>query len=86
LRESTFGHARQMGAAARKFLINLAGIPLLPGAEAVTYVDADSLLRRVYGKAKQAAGFGHTKVGGTTCCCAGSRRWSQPCPPRWQRR
>jgi hypothetical protein len=38
--------------------------PLLLGAEAVTYVDVDSLLRRVYGKAKQGAGFGHTKAGG----------------------
>jgi hypothetical protein len=27
-------------------------------------VDVDSLLRRTYGKAKQGAGFGHTKVGG----------------------
>jgi len=37
----------------------------LPGAEQVTYVDVvDSLLRRVYGKAKQGAGFGHIKVGG----------------------
>jgi len=50
---------------ARRFLVSLAGAtPLLPGAEAVTYVDVDSLLRRVYGKAKQGAGFGHTKVGG----------------------
>ncbi len=65
LREFTFGHVRQLGAAARRFLINLAKeTPLLPGAEAVTYVDVNSLLRRVYGKAKQGVGFGHTKVGG----------------------
>jgi Transposase DDE domain group 1 len=65
LREFTFGHVRQLGAVARRFLVALAGAtPLLPGAEAVTYVDVDSLLRRVYGKAKQGAGFGHTKVGG----------------------
>lgn len=65
LREFTFGHTRQLGAVARQFPIRLAGAtPLLPGAEAVTYVDVDSLLRRVYGTAKQGAGFGHTKVGG----------------------
>jgi hypothetical protein len=65
LREFTFGHTRQLGAVARQFLIRLAGAtPLLPGAGAVTYVDVDSLLRRVYGTAKQGAGFGHTKVGG----------------------
>jgi len=53
LREFTFGHVRQLGAAVRRFLINLARqTPPLPGAEAVTYVDVDSLLRRVYGKAK----------------------------------
>lgn len=65
LREFTFGHVRQLGAVARRFLVALAGAtPLLAGAEAVTYVDVDSLLRRVYGTAKQGAGFGHTKVGG----------------------
>ncbi|MGH4010557.1 MAG: IS1380 family transposase [Pseudonocardiaceae bacterium] len=65
LREFTFGHVRQLGAAARRFVVELAGAtPLLPGAEAVTFVDVDSLLRRVYGRAKQGAGFGHAKVGG----------------------
>ncbi|MGH3801012.1 MAG: IS1380 family transposase, partial [Pseudonocardiaceae bacterium] len=54
LREFTFGHVRQLGAVARRFLVELAGAtPLLGGAEAVTYVDVDSLLRRVYGKAKR---------------------------------
>ena len=65
LREFTFGHVRQLGAVARRFLVELAAAtPLLGGAQEVTYVDVDSLLRRVYGKAKQGAGFGHTKVGG----------------------
>ncbi|GAA0713806.1 hypothetical protein Drose_26105 [Dactylosporangium roseum] len=36
--------------------------PLLPGAGAVTMVD--SPLRRIYGKQKQGAGFGHAKIGG----------------------
>jgi hypothetical protein len=38
--------------------------PLLPGAAQLAYVDVDSLLRRVYGPAKQGAAFGHAKVGG----------------------
>jgi len=46
-------------------LVELAATtPLLPGAQAWTYVNVDSLLRRVYGKAKQGAGFGHTTLGG----------------------
>jgi hypothetical protein len=56
---------------ARRLLVGLVeSCPrLLEGAQAgdtrgFTYVDVDSLLRRVYGHAKQAAGFGHTKVGG----------------------
>lgn len=65
LRAFTFGHVRQLGAVARQFLVQLAeATPLLAGAQAVTFVDVDSPLRRVYGKAKQGAGFGHTKVGG----------------------
>jgi len=65
LREFTFGHVRQLDSAARALLVELAATtPLLDGAAAVTYVDVDSLLRRVYGHAKQGAGFGHAKVGG----------------------
>jgi hypothetical protein len=65
LRAFTHGHVRQLQAASRQFLVRLAGrVPLLPGAGAVTFVDVDSLLRRVYGKQKQGAAFGHAKVGG----------------------
>lgn len=65
LRFFTWGHSLQLEAAARDVLAALAGrTPLLPGAAARTYVDVDSLLRRVYGHAKQGAGFGHAKVGG----------------------
>ena len=65
LRAFTHGHVRQLQAASREFLVQLARrTPLLPGAGAVTFVDVDSLLRRVYGKLKQGAGFGHAKVGG----------------------
>jgi len=83
LREFPFGHVRQLGAAARRFLINLAReTPLLPGAEQITYVDVDSLLRRVSGKAKQGAGFGHTKVGGYSALLRGlSPLVATLCPP-----
>jgi hypothetical protein len=33
---------------------------LLPGIDRQAYVDIDSLLRPVYGHAKQGASFGHT--------------------------
>jgi hypothetical protein len=56
--------------ASREFLVRLAGrTPLLPGADAAAFVDVDPLLRRVYGKQKQGAGFGHAKIGGSTGCC-----------------
>jgi hypothetical protein len=65
LRQFSHGHVRQLQAAARDVLVNLAArAPLLPGADVLTFVDVDSILRRVYGKQKQGVGFGHTKVGG----------------------
>ncbi len=66
LREFSFGHVRQLDLAARSLLVALAAScpRLLDNASSWTYVDVDSLLRRTYGKAKQGAGFGHTKVGG----------------------
>jgi hypothetical protein len=65
LRAFTHGHTLQLASAARRLLVNLAGrTPMLDGADQLTFVDIDSLLRRVYGKKKQGARFGHTKVGG----------------------
>jgi len=65
LRSFSWGHALQLEAAARDLLTALAArTPLLPGAGTLTFVDVDSLLRRVYGPAKQGAAFGHAKVGG----------------------
>jgi len=65
LRGFTHGHVRQLGAAARQMLTRLAScVPLLPGVDQVCFVDVDSMLRRVYGKKKQGAAFGHTKLGG----------------------
>jgi hypothetical protein len=65
LREFTYGHVRQLGAVLRRFLVALAErTPLLPGIADRAYIDIDSLLRPVYGKAKQGASFGHTKIAG----------------------
>jgi Transposase DDE domain group 1 len=65
LREFTHGHVRQLQAAGRDHLVALAArTPLLQGAAALCFVDVDSMLRRVYGRRKQGAGFGHAKVGG----------------------
>ncbi|MEU4164991.1 IS1380 family transposase [Actinoplanes sp. NPDC026670] len=65
LRTFTHGHVRQLQAAARDTLIGLARrAPILAGADTLTFVDIDSMLRRIYGKQKQGTGFGHAKVGG----------------------
>jgi hypothetical protein len=65
LREFTHGHVLQLQSASREFLVQLARrTPLLSGAEELTFVDVDSMLRRVYGKKKSGAAFGHTKIGG----------------------
>ena len=48
---------------ARELLVRLARpSPLLPGAGALAFIDIDSMQKRVYGHAKQGAGFGHTKI------------------------
>jgi hypothetical protein len=65
LREFTHGHGRQLASVARAHLVNLIQRGgLLPGIGTRAYVDIDALLRPVYGKAKQGARFGHTKVAG----------------------
>jgi hypothetical protein len=65
LREFTHGHCQQLAAVARAHLVNLAArTDLLPGIETQAYVDIDSLLRPVFGHAKQGASFGHAKIAG----------------------
>ena len=65
LREFTHGHSLQLASVARGHLVNLAKrTNLLPGIEQQAYVDIDSLLRPVFGHAKQGASFGHTKIAG----------------------
>ena len=65
LREFSHGHVRQVQSAGRELLVRLASrTRVLTGADAMTFVDVDSMLRRVYGKKKQGAAFGHAKIGG----------------------
>src|SRR3954452_16951638 len=65
LREFTFGHVRQLGAVLRKLLVALAErTQVLDGINESAFIDIDSLLRPVYGKTKQGASFGHTKISG----------------------
>ena len=59
LREFTFGHANQLAAVHRQHLVALAQrVPLLAGIEQRAFLDIDSLLRPVYGTAKQGARSG----------------------------
>ena len=65
LREFTHGHSLQLASVARAHLVGLVEhSDLLPGIETQAYIDIDSLLRPVYGHAKQGASFGHTKIAG----------------------
>src|SRR3954469_12149715 len=65
LREFTFGHARQLESVLGAHLVALCGyVDLLPGLDQRAFVDIDSLLRPVYGHAKQGASYGHTKIAG----------------------
>jgi hypothetical protein len=65
LREFTFGHTRQLASAARAHLVAMAArTPVLAGPDQRVFVDIDSLLRPVYGYAKQGTSFEHTKVSG----------------------
>ena len=45
--------------------------PLLPGAEALAFIDIDSTQKRVYGYQKQGARFGHTKIQGKSLLVRG---------------
>ena len=65
LRQFTYGHTRQLAGVLRRHLIALAQRTLLlRGLDQRCCIDIDSLLRPVYGHAKQGASFGHTKIAG----------------------
>lgn len=61
LRAYSFGHVRQLDAAAARFL---AQAPLLAGAGRVAYVDVDDTIRATHGYKKQGVGYGYSKVKG----------------------
>jgi Transposase DDE domain group 1 len=65
LREFTHGHSLQLASVGRAHLVNLVErTGLLRGIQTQAFIDIDSLLRPVYGHAKQGASFGHTKIAG----------------------
>jgi len=65
LREFTGGHVRQLQAVQSRHLLALADrTTVLDGIAERAFVDIDSMLRPVYGHAKQGASFGHTKIAG----------------------
>src|SRR5690349_21244364 len=65
LREFSFGHARQLESVLREHVCALTQrSELLAGIDQQVFVDIDSLLRPVFGHAKQGASFGHTKIAG----------------------
>jgi hypothetical protein len=72
LRSFTWGNVLQLGKVHRVFLGELARrTPLLPGADAVAFIDIDSMQKRVYGHKKQGAAFGHTKIQGKSLLVRG---------------
>jgi hypothetical protein len=59
LRSFTHGHVRQLHSVHRQVLAELAGATgLLPGADALAFLDVDSTHRQVYGYTKQGAAVG----------------------------
>ena len=72
LRAFTWGNVRQLEAVSRLLLGELARrAPLLPGKDQLAFVDIDAMQKRVYGRRKQGAGFGHTKIGGKSLLVRG---------------
>jgi hypothetical protein len=72
LRSYTWGNVRQLEAVNRLLLAGLARrCPLLPGRETLAFIDIDAMQKRVYGRRKQGAGFGHTKIQGKSLLVRG---------------
>jgi hypothetical protein len=72
LRSYTWGNARQLEAVSRLLLGELARrCPLLPGRDTLAFIDIDAMQKRVYGRRKQGAGFGHTKIQGKSLLVRG---------------
>jgi hypothetical protein len=72
LRSCTWGNVRQLEMVSRQLLAELARrAPLLPGRETLAFVDIDAMQKRVYGRRKQGAAFGHTKIQGKSLLVRG---------------
>ena len=72
LRSFTWGNVLQLEQVSRLLLSELAHrTPLLPGADSLAFVDIDSMQKRVYGRKKQGAAFGHTKIQGKSLLVRG---------------
>ena len=72
LRSFTWGNVRQLEAVNRLLLGELARrAPLLPGRDTLAFVDIDAMQKRVYGRRKQGAAFGHTKIQGKSLLVRG---------------
>lgn len=72
LRSFTWGNVLQLGKVHREFLAELARLaPLLPGKQALAFIDIGSQQKRVCGRKKQGAAFGHTKIGGKSLLVRG---------------
>jgi Transposase DDE domain group 1 len=72
LRAFTWGNVLQLEQVNRLLLADLArGTPLLPGKDALAFIDIDSMQKRVYGYHKHGAAFGHTKIQGKSLLVRG---------------
>src|ERR1700728_2065486 len=72
LRSFTWGNVRQLERVNRLLLGELARrAPLLPGRDTLAFLDIDAMQKRVYGRRKQGAGFGHTKIQGKSLLVRG---------------
>ncbi len=68
----SWGNARQAEKVSRLLLADLARrTPLLPGKDVVAFIDIDSMQKRVDGRQKQGAAFGHTKIQGKSLLVRG---------------
>jgi hypothetical protein len=71
-RSFTWGNVRQLEMVNRLLLGELARrAPLLPGRDTLAFIDIDAMQKRVYGRRKQGAGFGHTKIQGKSLLVRG---------------
>ena len=87
LRAFTWGNVLQLEKVSRVLLADLARrTPLLPGRDALAFIDIDSMQKRVYGHKKQGAAFGHTKIQGKSLLVRGLNALAATISSRWRPR